>query len=454
MAYFNKFLNDTVNIDSTRLGYLDQRVDSITEALKTSSALDGRVLDTIPQGSWAHRTIIRPPTGLEFDADFLVHLSEDTDWNDNPRRYANAIWNALSGHSTYGSMAKKKDRCSRVIYANDCHIDIVTYVILSDGREVIVNSKCNEFEDTNPIGFSEWIQEKDSLTKGNLRKVLRLLKHLRDHQDSFNLKSVLLTTLVGNIVDGWRTAGDDYYKDVPTTLLHLVGDLNKWLGYQAGKPYIVDPSCPTTSFDHRWTESEFESFRDKFNEIAIKVHDAYHVSTVKESIEYWREVFGNSFPDSATTSTTASAGTALPRPSTLKSSRDRRAPKEQFIEEMFPVSEIFSLRIDCEVSEPAHINRRERRQLRARAGHVPKQHSLRFYMVETSVPKPFDMYWKVRNYGTEAEARHQLRGEIIKDSGSLTRTESTSYAGHHYVECYIVKDGVCVARANQPVIIN
>ena len=47
----------------------------------------------------------------------------------------------------------------------------------------------------------------------------------------------------------------------------------------------------------------------------------------------------------------------------------------------------------------------------------------------------------------------QLRGEITKDEGQQAKRESTKFTGDHYVECYIVKDGICVAWAHEPVVI-
>lgn len=446
LAYFKQFLEDTVNLNPTRLNDLDSRVDSITEALKTAQALDGRVVDTVPQGSWAHRTIIRPADGFEFDADFLVQLTEDTDWNDNPRSYANAAWSAVSNHGTYGPMSKKKDRCIRVTYANDCHIDIVPYLILGCGREVIVNRDRNEFEDTNPIGFTQWLQEKDTLTNGNLRKVLRLLKYLRDHRDAFKVKSVLLTTLVGNIADQWRTGDPDYYKDVLTTLLHLVEDLDTWLQANETKPWISDPSCPQTSFNHRWTDDQYRVFRDKIHKLAPKIRTAYDASTPSESISAWQDVFGPDFPSALTAK--ASATSPTKRTWTPPSSR---APGEVFIEEKFPVTNTNHAVITSEIAQPR--DRAERRALKARAGRVRKQHSL-IFRIDTDVPEPYKVFWKVRNHGQEARARNALRGQIVPDDGARQKRESTLYTGHHYVECYIVKDGVCVARAHEPVIIS
>jgi hypothetical protein len=46
-----------------------------------------------------------------------------------------------------------------------------------------------------------------------------------------------------------------------------------------------------------------------------------------------------------------------------------------------------------------------------------------------------------------------IRGQIVKDSGSRSCTEPTSFRGNHYVEVYIVKNGVVVAKDHDPVII-
>lgn len=447
VSYFGKLLDDTVNLNATRLADLDARVGSITEALKASAALDGRVLDTVPQGSWAHRTIIRPPAGIEFDADFLLQLDEDTGWNSDPRRYANSLWSGLSGHSTYGDMSKKKDRCVRVQYANDCHVDVVPYVILASGREVIINRATNEFEDTNPIGFTEWIREKDSFTNGNLRKAIRLLKYLRDHRGSFRIKSVLLTTLLGNVVDQWRTFDPNYYKDVPTTLVHLIEDLDTYLQSWWTRPSITDPSCPSTNFDHRWTDSQYSTLRNRIHELAPKIRAAYDAPTVSDSIAKWTGVFGPVFPSSVAASKAASVA----RPTPLSASR--RAPGEAFIEEMFPVQGRYSLQLTCQVSPPRELNRARRRALSARRGRVPKQRDLLFQLSRTDVPEPYNVYWKVRNHGLEAKLNGQLRGEITKDEGQREKRESTKFTGDHYVECYIVKDGICVAWAREPVVI-
>ncbi|WP_228383531.1 nucleotide-binding domain-containing protein [Pseudomonas aeruginosa] len=39
-----------------------------------------------------------------------------------------------------------------------------------------------------------------------------------------------------------------------------------------------------------------------------------------------------------------------------------------------------------------------------------------------------------------------IRGQIVSDSGRGEITEHTSFNGDHIVECYIVKNGVVVAK--------
>lgn len=111
------------------------------------------------------------------------------------------------------------------------------------------------------------------------------------------------------------------------------------------------------------------------------------------------------------------------------------------------------MQLTCEVSPPKEMNRARRRALGARRGRVPKERDLMFRLSDTDVPKPYDVYWKVRNRGLEAQLKGQLRGEISRDEGQQAKRESTKYTGDHYVECYIVKDGICVAWAREPVVI-
>jgi hypothetical protein len=246
-------------------------VDAIHVALGVDAVVGPLLDDLIPQGSWAHRTIIRPLGGREFDADVLMKMTPVAAWE--PKDYLKAVRAAFRRTSTYRDMVTKKNRCVRVVYANDCHVDVVPYLILGDRREVIVNFADNAYEDTNPDGFTDWMRERDGVANGNLRKVIRLLKYVRDYKGTFDCKSVILTTLVGERISEWSAA--ERYKDVPTTLVNVLEDLAAFVSVHPLMPDLADPSCPGTSFNHRWDQTRYDNFRTQVTRYAVWAREAY-----------------------------------------------------------------------------------------------------------------------------------------------------------------------------------
>jgi hypothetical protein len=77
--------------------------------------------------------------------------------------------------------------------------------------------------------------------------------------------------------------------------------------------------------------------------------------------------------------------------------------------------------------------------------------TLNFFIRNTTIPDECQILWKVRNVGDEAETRKMIRGYIFKDKGKRSNKERSNFHGPHYVECYAVLNGVCVARDKFPV---
>lgn len=442
LSYFDAFLANTVNLNQTRLDQLDTRVTAIMTALEADAVLGQLVEDHIPQGSWAHRTIIKPLNDHEFDADFLLQLTEVPAWSQEPKQYLQQLRAAFKRSATYQDMVRKKNRCCRIGYANDCHVDVVPYLVRSDGSQVIVNYAENDFEDTNPQGFTDWMKEKDDLANGQLRKVIRLLKYLRDYKQTFSVPSVILTTMVGERVQSWDAA--NRYADTPTALANLIYDLNQWLQLYPQMPVLSDPSCPGTTFNHRWDQAQYENFRSKIELYSDWVVTAYNEKDKATSLTGWQKVFGDDFeqPPGAITESGVekSASTALAV----------RAPHEEFIEEKgYELVGGYFARIEGTVAPKNGFRHGDLRVLRS----VERGRSLRF-IVHTDVPEPYEVLWKVRNYGPDAEADQGLRGQLLDDPGNTrVRTENTKYRGRHYVECYVAKDGHVLATDHHSVVI-
>ncbi len=166
-AHFTAFLESTVNLKQHRLDQLDARVSAITNAFKKDAQMGSLYKEHLPQGSWAHRTIIDPVTEYdEFDADILLHLENVPEWNDNPKMYLQQVRAAFKRTSQYKDKLKRKNRCVRISYANDCHVDVVPAITLENGNQAIIFYRDNVFEDTNPVGFADWMKERDDISGG------------------------------------------------------------------------------------------------------------------------------------------------------------------------------------------------------------------------------------------------------------------------------------------------
>lgn len=317
--YFDSFLNEKVNLSQAKLDELDQRVKTVYNVLKSDEEVGKYITGFTPQGSWAHRTIINPQRNIEFDADLLLEMSENPDWINNPKAYVDGVYRALHRHKQYSQMPHmRKCRCVRLVYANDMHIDIVPHLYLPDGREVIVNRDNNRWEITDPTGFTQWMKDKDSLANGNLRKVIRLMKYLRDHKGSFTgTPSIILTTLLGERVSEINSLLDTgTYRNVPTALSNILTDLDTWLQARPGKPSVVDPSSSGATFDHRWGEESYSYFRDRIHTHARQVQQAYEEPDRDRSIKLWQELFGAGFKAPSVNSTPGKFSSST-TPSTL-----------------------------------------------------------------------------------------------------------------------------------------
>jgi Second Messenger Oligonucleotide or Dinucleotide Synthetase domain/Adenylyl/Guanylyl and SMODS C-terminal sensor domain len=437
IAYFRHFLVEEVNLSQARVDQLDDRVAAVEKALRAEAELGPLIESLIPQGSYAQRTIIDPTGNHEFDADVLLKLVEQTEWE--AKDYVAHVYAAFARLSTYRDMVRRRTRCVVVDYANEFHIDVVPYIRRGDSG-YITNRKDNVFELTNPEGFTEWLDKQDRVASGHLIEVIRLMKFLRDFKQTFSCPSVILTTLLGNVVNFVNTWGDPkYYGDMAMALKNIVADLDEYLQANALMPTIGDPSCPTETFNHRWDQDRYGNFRNKIHDYGGKIAAAFDELDRDRSVALWQEIFGPDFKK--------------PSEKTQLSAAANVTDNEKFIDRDFGFPVVLSryqLLIRGRVVPKDGFRHW---QLPKQGNRVPKGRRIRFEIVTNDVPKPYDVYWKIKNYGAEAERANCMRGEIVPDAGFERRDEPTAYRGNHYVECYIVKDGNCVAVDRQRVLV-
>ena len=303
---FNKFLKDVVNINETRLTQLENSTEAIKHTIG-NSGWKPKIKKWMAQGSWAHKTIIKPVDAGEFDADLLVFIDPVDGWN--AATYLDDLYKVFSDHGVYKDKARCWSHCVTITYANECRIDVAPCLVNRLGtRNEVCNRISNQFEMTDPENYTNWLIETNGYTKGNnFRKVTRLVKYLRDIKSRFTCSSVLLTTLLANNVN-MTDMGSEGFGDTPTALKTIIGRLDDWLQANVAKPHVANPFLPSENFSERWTDDQYENFRARLHGYREWVDEAFDENNPSESIAKWRRVFGEDFGSAEAAEEGASVG--------------------------------------------------------------------------------------------------------------------------------------------------
>lgn len=288
VTYFEKFLDTEVNLNENRLQRLNQSSSAVITYLSQNLEAYQK---TERQGSYGLKTIIKPVGNREYDADMLLYMASDAD--KEPKDYINDVYNCLKQNGNYEDKVHRRTRCVYIDYAGDFHLDLVPCI--TDGeQQFICNNKENRFEATDGTGYRDWFNEKTRITNGNLKRVTRLLKFLRDHKGNFSVKSILLTTLIGNSVYD-SDEGSENFKNIPTSLKTVANRINRFLQDNSLMPEICNPVLPMESFTRHWDQDKYRHFRDMFNLYTTKINEAFDAKDHNTSVKKWRELFNENF---------------------------------------------------------------------------------------------------------------------------------------------------------------
>ena len=286
---FAEFLRDEVNLNQGRLDRLETAVGAVNDYLKKN--LTG-YQKMERQGSYALGTLIKPvDDNDEYDADIQIVMNPNSKWE--AKDYILAVNRTLAGNKTYADKLRLKTRCVTVDYAGDFHLDVVPRVTIK-GKHYVCNRIDNKFEETDGDGYREWFNEKSRITKGNLKRVVRLLKHLRDHKNSFTAKSILLTTLAGSTIRA-SDEGTEAVGTVADTLETVLSRMNDYLQQHPSMPEIRNPVLATENFNRHWDQRRYSNFRDRIQSYAATAKRAKAEPSAEKAIKAWQELFGASF---------------------------------------------------------------------------------------------------------------------------------------------------------------
>ncbi len=327
----------------------------------------------------------------------------------------------------YPTTSLKGDGQVVVVQFTNHRIEVLPAFVEKDGAYKYANS--------NDGGSWNWCRPKEEISavqvvharsNSNLKRICKMLRAWKNHCGA-PLGGMLIDTLAYNFFNSNTSYDAKSYGSYPEAMRDM---FSHFANQDKDQEFWLAPGSASRVYKQG-------NFQRKAKKAAQKCQEALDSGSSAKKEMLWREVFGRRFPASVT--------------AVAKSARGVRQT-EEFIEDIFLGGEkilldvVYDLRIDCEVNTLQGAAEGHLRSMRKFFNWLPLGRKLRFYVAEGSVPAPCTAYWKIRNVGTVAENRDCIRGQIVLDDGKFQKYETADFNGPHYVECYIVKDGVCVAR--------
>lgn len=286
--YFKKFVGN-ISLNPTRTSRIESALIHWEDNFKEDEELKELFLDFYPQGSYSTDTGIKPKNDGEFDVDAILLLELDED-EDEPNDVLKRIAIRIKSHKEFEDRVKVKDRCVRIDYAGDFHVDIVP-ALPSDSVIKIPSRKDKEWCKTNPAGFTNWCNAINSKTDGHFAKVVKILKHWRDDNvgEDTAPKSILMTTLIGHSFV--------HKTSIAESLAETLDDLIPYLEdlIEEDEVFVQNPSLEDENLARNWDHTKAERFLKKVKKLKEDCKDALNEKDKEASIEKWQSIFGKSY---------------------------------------------------------------------------------------------------------------------------------------------------------------
>lgn len=394
------------------------RRDEMTKALNREfRGLESSTSNRLMVGSYGRWTAIRGISDLDLLYILPASMRAEYVKEGGPSRVLARTRLAIQGRYPKTSVAV--DRLVVVVQFTNFMFEVQPVFENGDQSFSYPDTYSDSWKITKPREEIGAVGADDILADGNLRRLCKFARAWKNRH-GVGMGGLLIDTLAYNFMRRYP----DNRSATSATYAQMVRDFFLYLSEEEDHEFYAAPG----SRQRVRVKKKFQRKAKRAYELCTEAIDA---EGQKNEYKKWRSVFGNSVPaiSSVRESLTASAFTNT----------------EEFIEDRFPVDIRYSVSVDCTVTQDG-FRPFSLRSLIASARNLPPKKQLLFKIVESDVPEPFEVRWKVLNRGEVAEKRDVIRGQIIEPNRGRDRHEVTSFRGHHNVECYILKNGVIVAR--------
>lgn len=426
-----------------------------------------------PQGSFRLGTVVRPISGKdEYDIDLVCNLELDKEQT-TQTNLKKVVGDRLNKRVDLNRILKESRRCWILNYPAEkgvpnFHMDVLPAICNSEHPPsgiLLTDTELKLWQKSNPKAYAEWFYKRMEViflekraafaksinanvedvpewqVKTPLQIAVQILKRHRDiyfeQKPDDKPISIIITTLAAMAYRGQA--------DVYDALQSIVKEMPKFIEQRNGKWWVANP-VEEENFADKWNEypERREAFLTWLTNVQTDFAKANQLQTFSELKKSLTPILGqktieeaaNNLGFQAGTKSTLSTYTQVP---TLGDFKHRKLPT-------WPEQ----LQYKAKVNGTVHIGFKGKKLWPLTERAVPKDVWLKFILV-TDVPYPYEIQWQVVNTGDEALHAGQLRGDFSLEGtpNNPVNWESTSYKGTHWVEAFIIKNGICVARSSR-----
>lgn len=275
-----------LELTPTQFGDAEEHYRAVATFLAAADDLLLRDCEIYPQGSAALGTTVRPEGRNEHDIDLVARFPLSAHMV-GPATVRNAVGRRLAEHAVYRQMLEPKNRCWRLNYAGQFHLDITPSVpnpACTNGGELVPDREARIWKPTNPLGYRDWFSVRAALLpsvlahkelsegaraqiealpaqtplKGILRRTVQLLKRHRDltfggEDASLKPISIIITTLAARSYEACAVSG------TYTTELDVVLDVVERMPHFFDAPsvgqsgyFVLNPTTAGENFAEKW----------------------------------------------------------------------------------------------------------------------------------------------------------------------------------------------------------
>lgn len=416
-------------------------IDRLKEGLKEyneENKTDYKIAETIEQGSVAMSTVIQNDKN-DYDIDVAIVFDETNIEDIGSIAIKNVIVDSLKRKCTnFKNEPEAKTNCVRIEYSDNYHIDFAIYKRIKnecdDGYKY--EHAGSEWRPRDPRAINNWFKDEIVVNGEKLRQAIRLSKTFCKSRDSWNMPGGLIqTVLCDERIQDYSRIDEMFYYTICAIRDRLI--YNK----EVYNPTDNSQSLLLVQED----KDKLENLYNRLNTYISKLDILFDCNcTEKQAKDAWYDFFNNDYWNINLNESARSLAITYNYSKNLYEYDDT----EEFIDNIYPaqVTTCF-VKIDCKVTN-------KKGQLRYLSDMLNNNEkieigcTLDFFIKNINAPNDYEVLWKVKNDGSLAEQYNCIRGQIFKSKENVKNHETSNFAGNHYVECYIIKNKLCIAKGH------